>query len=62
MGKWKERYKELLNINYNLECEIKDLIELNKTSAVDKEYYREQLISVSRQNLIMAQKLAEDKE
>lgn len=62
MGKWKERYKELLNVNYNLECEIKDLIELNKTSAVDKDYYREQLISVSRQNLVMAQKLKEDRE
>lgn len=60
MGKWKERYKELLNVNYNLECEIKDLIELNKTSAVDKEYYREQLITVSKENLIMRQKLAED--
>ena len=62
MGKWKERYKELLNVNYNLECEIKDLIELNKTSAVDKEYYREQLITVSKENLIMRQKLAEDNE
>lgn len=62
MGKWKEHYKELLNVNYNLECEIKDLIELNKTSAVDKEYYREQLITVSKENLIMRQKLAEDNE
>ena len=62
MGKWKERYKELLNVNYNLECEIKDLIELNKTSATDKEYYREQLITVSKENLIMRQKLAEEKE
>ena len=62
MGKWKDRYKELLNVNYNLECEIKDLIELNKTSAADKEYYREQLITVSKENLLMRQKLAEEKE
>lgn len=59
MGKWKERYKELLNVNYNLECEVKDLIELNKTSALDKEYYREQLITVNKENLIMRQKLSE---
>ena len=62
MGKWKDRYKELLNVNYNLECEIKDLIELNKTSAIDKEYYREQLITVSKENLIMRRKLTEDNE
>lgn len=62
MGKWKERYKELLKVNYNLECEMKDLIELNKTSAIDKEYYREQLITVSKENLIMRQKLAGNNE
>lgn len=61
MGKWKERYKELQRVNYKLE-EIKDLIELNKTSALDKEYYREQLIIVNKENLIMKQKLAEDNE
>lgn len=62
MGKWKERYKELQRVNYKLEEEIKDLIELNKTSALDKEYYREQLIIVNKENLIMKQKLAEDNE
>lgn len=62
MGKWKERYRELQRVNYKLEEEIKDLIELNKTSATDKEYYREQLITVSKENLIMRQKLTEGKE